>query len=145
MFSVVIEQTKAYKYRVVYDPVLDTFNESEQLSLLYARDFPYPYGWLKESGTPPGKHLDVILIADETYALGDTVEVKIIGVFKRADGDHKLVGVLIDNVVEDLCALDVPVLSELNGLYVKLNEGEGWYGKDEANQVIDDYFERRFM
>lgn len=145
MFSVVIEQTKAYKYRVVYDPVLDTFNESEQLSLLYARDFPYPYGWLKESGTPPGKHLDVILIADETYALGDTIEVKIIGVFKRADDDHKLVGALIDHPVDDLNGLEASVLSELNRLYVKLNEGEGWYGKDEANQVIDDYFERRFM
>ena len=145
MFSVVIEQTKSYKYRVVYDPVLDTFNESEQLSLLYARDFPYPYGWLKESGTPPGKHLDVILIVDETYALGDTVEVKIIGVFKRADGDHKLVGTLIDHPVDDLSGLEAPVLSALTRLYGKQSEGEGWYGKDEANQVIDDYFERRFM
>jgi len=67
MFSVVIEQTKAYKYRVVYDYL----------------------------------------------ALGDTVEES--------------------------------VLSALTRLYGKQSEGEGWYGKDEANQVIDDYFERRFM
>lgn len=55
---------------------------------------PYPYGWLIGYGTPPDKHLDIILLSDNDYELGAVVSVRIIGVFIRNDGDNKLLAVL---------------------------------------------------
>lgn len=65
-------------------------------SIFYARNVRQPYGRIKESGTPPCDHLDVIVMTDKEYELGEEDRIKIIGVFKRNDGDHKLVGVLED-------------------------------------------------
>lgn len=53
-------------------------------------------------GTPPCKHLDVIVMTDKEYEPGDEDRIKIIGVFKRNDGDHKLVGVLEDRDMNDI-------------------------------------------
>lgn len=57
MYHIVIEQTLEYKNRMEFDQSKNTFNETEYQSLAYARNFPHPYGWIKESGTPPGPHL----------------------------------------------------------------------------------------
>lgn len=144
-----IEQTKDYKARIEYDPETDSFHETEYLSLFYARNFPYPYGWITESGTPPKPHWDVILIDDGAYALGDVVEIKLIGVFLRNDGDHKLIAVKAgagcekqaEQVHSELNADDIAQLTEaqmtyLHQLYPHVREGEGFRGKAEAERVI---------
>lgn len=40
-------------------------------------------------------------MTDKEYELGDEDRVKIIGVFRRNDGDHKLVGVPEDRNISD--------------------------------------------
>lgn len=128
----VIEQTKEYATRMAYDPETKSFRERGGESLMHRRGFDYPYGWIKESGTPPEPHCDCILMSDRNFELGDEVGVKIIGMFKRGDGDHKYI------VVETSCQEnDIEELSEqergaLNRLYPNVREGEGWFGKDEA-------------
>ncbi|OJV64951.1 MAG: hypothetical protein BGO41_15295 [Clostridiales bacterium 38-18] len=140
MYTIIIEQTKAYKKRVKYIPESHTFSETEYDSLMYMRNFPFPYGWIKETGTPPQKHLDVILISDEDYELGDEKGIKLIGVFIREDGDHKLISVLNENKkVKDLSDLTKSELNQLYSLYPKVLENEGWYGKEKADKVVENY------
>ena len=92
-YTAKIEQTHAYKRRMHYMPDTDTFEEKNCDSLSYLRNVPFPSGWIKESGTPPCEHLDVIVVTDEPCELGDELPVRVIGVFCRADGDNKLAAV----------------------------------------------------
>lgn len=94
MYHIIIEQTQEYKNRMKFDPINNSFNETGYESLFFVRNFQYPYGWIKESGTPPESHLDVILLSPGKYNLGDEVAIKIIGCFVRKDGDNKLISVL---------------------------------------------------
>lgn len=125
-----------------YDPSTDQFYESEFLSLAHARNFPHPYGWIKESGTPPKSHLDVFLLTDEKFDLGDEVAVKIVGCFIRSDGDSKLISVLPNRLENDLSELPETEINDLKRLYPILNEGEGWFGFIQALEIIDTYFKK---
>ena len=89
IYTVKIEQTFAYPKRMKYVPKTDTFIEKECDSLSYVRNVRQPYGWIKKSGTPPCGHLDVIVMTDNKYELGDEDKIKIISVFCRNDGDNK--------------------------------------------------------
>lgn len=92
IYTAKIEQTFEYPKRMKYIAQTDSFIEKDCDSLSYVRNVRQPYGWIKESGTPPCDHLDVIIMTDKKYNLGDEERVKIIGVFRRNDGGHKLVG-----------------------------------------------------
>lgn len=69
-YTAKIEQTKDYKKRMHYMPNTDTFEEKDCDSLSNIRNVPFPSGWIKESGTPPCSHLDVIVVTDEPCELG---------------------------------------------------------------------------
>ena len=114
----------------------DLFVEKDVKSLFYTRNVRQPYGWIKESGTPPCGHLDVIVMTDKEYELGDEDRVKIIGVFKRNDGDHKLVGVLEDRNINDLSELTEMEKEDMHRLYPRENAGEGWFGRGCAEEIL---------
>lgn len=139
-FTAVIEQTYRYKKRMKYIAETNSFIEKDCDSLGYVRGVKQPYGWIKESGTPPSPHLDVYIMTERDYNLGDETEVEIIGVFWRADGDHKLVGVTADREIGDLSQLTDTEKDELRRLYPGKYEGEGWYGRDRAEEMIKDFF-----
>ena len=69
--------------RMIYDPATKSFTADNRQSLMYVRNFTKPYGWIKESGTPPQEHWDCILMTENEYELGDEVPIKVIGLFKR--------------------------------------------------------------
>lgn len=128
----VIEQTSKYPYRMVYDPETNTFSSSDKMALAYARKFFFPYGWLKESGTPPEPHCDCMLMTPNAYEIGDEVLVKIIGMFKRNDGDHKYIVVERSRSIDDFELLTLEEKEALRNLYPRIDEGEGWFGREEA-------------
>ena len=130
--KMIIEQTKDYPKRMIYHPETKTFSESEKESLAYARGFNYPYGWVKESGTPPAPHCDCMLMSAKEYNLGDEVEIKIIGMFKRNDGDHKYIVVEASREINDYTELTEEEKEALHKLYPRVREGEGWFGREEA-------------
>lgn len=134
MLHMVIEQTYQYPMRMLYNPATHTFTESEYKSLFFERGFTKPYGWIKESGTPPEPHWDCLLMTDnpQQYALGDELEVKVIGVFKRNDFDHKYVVTETFRKFSDISELPVSECAELKKLYPHIHEGEGWFGRDVA-------------
>jgi len=140
IFTAKIEQTYAYPKRMKYIVETDSFIEKDCDSLSYVRGVRQPYGWIKESGTPPQPHLDVIVMTDDEYELGDEVQVRIVGVFRRSDGDHKLVGVPESREVNDFAELTESEISDMNRLYRKKREGDGWFGKETAERIITDFF-----
>ena len=44
-------------------------------------------------------------MTDDEYELGDEVQVRVVGVFRRSDGDHKFVGVPGSREVNDFAEL----------------------------------------
>jgi len=139
MLHMIIEQTYKYPMRMEYNPETGGFTEREHKSLAYERNFTKPYGWIKESGTPPLPHWDCILMTEKEYDLGDEVEIKIIGVFKRSDFDHKYVVVEIDREIEDITELAETEWDELHRLYPRVREGEGWFGKEVAQYCMKNH------
>lgn len=141
MLHMIIEQTYQYPMRMLYDPATRSFTASEYKSLFYERGFTKPYGWIKESGTPPEPHWDCLLMPaptlTRTYELGDELEIKVIGVFKRNDFDHKYVVVESSRAISDISELTDSEWEELQQLYPRIREGEGWFGRDAAQYCME--------
>lgn len=140
VYTVKIEQTYHYPNRMKYLSQTDSFVEKDVKSIFYARNIRQPYGWIKESGTPPCDHLDVIVMTDKEYELGEEDRIKIIGVFKRNDGDHKLVGALEDRNINDFSELTETEKEDMHRLYPKERAGEGWFGRECAEAILNAYF-----
>ena len=139
MLHMIVEQTIKYPMRMIYDPYNDSFTASDCKSLLYERNFTKPYGWIKESGTPPSRHWDCILMTDNKYDLGDEIAIKVIGVFKRADFDHKYIVVEAMRNIDDYTELSIEEKTDLNKLYPHFSEGEGWFGKEMADYCMNNH------
>ena len=56
IYTVKIEQTHNYPKRMRYIAETDSFIEKDCDSLSFVRNVRQPYGWIKESGTPPYDH-----------------------------------------------------------------------------------------
>ena len=136
MLHMIVEQTVRYPMRMIYDPRSRSFTAGDCRSLLYERNFTRPYGWIKESGTPPNRHWDCILMTDREYDLGDEIEIRVIGVFRRADLDHKYVVVETTRNTDDYSELSDEEKSALGKLYPRIREGEGWFGKEAAEDCM---------
>ena len=139
MLHMIVEQTYKYPMRMIYNSETGKFTESEYKSLQYVRNFTKPYGWIKESGMPPLPHWDCILMSEKEYKLGDEIEIKVIGVFKRLDFDHKCVVVEATRDIEDISELMETEKEELSRLYPRVAEGEGWFGKDVAEYCMENH------
>ena len=137
MLHMIVEQTYKYPMRMCYQPDTGAFCAREYKSLQYERYFTKPYGWIKESGTPPEPHWDCILMSDADVELGDELEVKVIGVFKRADLDHKYIVAEVDRPIEDFGELTEAEKEELRKLYPRIGDGEGWFGRAEAEYCME--------
>lgn len=140
LFTARIEQPFECPMRMKYVPETDSFVEKDCYSLAYVRNVPEPYGWIVESGTPPHRHLDVIIMTDKKYELGETDNVRVIGVFCRNDGDNKLVAVPTERNIYDFSELPDTEKDDMHRLYPKEDPGEGWFGADKAREIIDSYY-----
>lgn len=128
----IVEQTRDYPMRMIYRPETGEFAESEYRSLFYEREFPYPYGWIEGSGTPPEPHWDCLLLSEGDFALGERVEIRVVGVFRRGDGDHKYLAVEAAREISDYAELSEREKDALHRLYPRVGESEGWFGREEA-------------
>ncbi|WP_395151355.1 inorganic diphosphatase [uncultured Allofournierella sp.] len=137
MLHMIVEQTHSYPMRMEYNPATNQFTETGYKSLKYERGFTKPYGWIKESGTPPSPHWDCILMTEREVELGDQLPIRVIGVFKRADLDHKYVAVEAARDIQDISQLTPQEQAELNKLYPHIGPGEGWFGQAEAAYCME--------
>jgi len=137
MLHMVVEQTSEYPMRMKYIPETNEFVPTDRRSLPAERGFTRPYGWIKESGTPPQPHWDCILMTENRYDLGAEVAIKVIGVFQRRDLDHKYIVVEVTRAISDISELSEIEMEELHRLYPRVGDGEGWFGKDKARLCMN--------
>lgn len=143
VYTVKIEQTCRYPNRMKYIARTDSFVEKNVKSLFHERKIQQPYGWIKESGMPPYDHLDVIVMTDKEYRIGEEDLVRIIGVFRRNDGDHKLVAVPVDRNIQDFSELLETEKEDMHRLYPRADAGEGWFGRESAEEIVREFFEKK--
>ncbi len=136
LYDMVVEQTIEYPKRMKYLQSENRFIETKMDSLFYVRNVHYPYGWLVGFGAPPDRHLDILLISDKKYMLGEIVSVKIVGVFIRNDGDNKLLAVLPEREENDYSQLPDEEKKLLLKLYPGKFDGEEWFGFTQAKEII---------
>lgn len=65
--------------------------------------------------------------------------IKIIGVFKRADYDHKYIVAKFGRDIDDYADLSSDEKEELRRLYPRVGDGEGWFGKEEADYCMKNH------
>ena len=82
-------------------------------------------------------------MTDKEYELGEDDRVKIIGVFKRNDSDHKFVGVLEDRAIKDFSELTEEEKEDMYRLYPREDAGEEWFGRECAEELLRDFFNKK--
>lgn len=136
----VIEQPRGEERRLEYDPTTGAFLPDGRGSLVHARKVDAAYGWVTGFGEPPAQHFDVLVLTNAHPEAGDVLEVTPCGLFRRADGDHKLVAIDMQNPPGygpvDLLALPKAVLTMVQGLYPQVGPGEGWFGAADAKAFL---------
>ncbi len=137
---VVIEQPRGERHRMEFRPQRGVFVSTEQESLLYVRRFKGACGWVAGFGEPPAPHFEVLVLTNAQPQPGEVLEVRVAGLFKRAEGDHELLAVDVHESpphgAVDLQDLPTPTLAMLDRLYPEVGAGEGWYGVEEARAFL---------
>ena len=141
-YYAIVEQRRNDKYRNKYDPEKGKFEITQYKSLLFERNLAGIYGWLDGYGFPPNRHLDVIVITNNEYELGNKIEIKIIGIFLRKDNDSKLIAIESSRPENDLMEIPINEQQMIKALYPVIDDGEGWFGKEIAYKNIEKYINR---
>ncbi len=136
IIKMIVEQEKNSEYRNKYNQTENTFIKTEYKFLLTDRGLIGVYGWIEGYGKPPEKHLDIIHITEKDYQLGQVINSKIVGCFKRNDSDHKVIGIEVNRDEKDLFELKDREIKMLKQLYPEIREGEGWIGKEETIEML---------
>lgn len=139
--KMVVEQLGSQEYRMRYDEKRNTFIQTRQKYLGFVRHFQGIYGWIVGYGTPPAKHLDVLVPTGRRYSLGEVVPIRIVGCFKRNDNDNKFVGVGSDRQETTLNELPAFELKMLKAMYPDIRDGEAWLERRDAVALITEHGE----
>jgi hypothetical protein len=134
---IITEIVSGYNFRLMYDKATQSFIEKsiEHYYALDESDFGI-YGWIEGYGSPPNKHKDVIMITYSKPKLGEIIEGKLIGVFYRCDGDHKLICIDPNRNIDDLIDLESSEKRKLLSKYSGKYKGDAWLGKIDAISVL---------
>ncbi len=132
----IVEQPAQEQFRLKYEPALELFTQTSQISLPYARHFKGIYGWIAGLGAPPNRHADIYVLTDEEFGAGDCIEASVCGMYRRADGDHKIIAV-DETIAKTLCKMDLfhlptALLSNVKGLYPQSGRHDRWCNADET-------------
>lgn len=151
VFNVVVEIPKGSHNKYEFDEKTGVFKLDR---VLYPPLFyPADYGFIPQTRSRDGDHLDAIILSDEPLFSGSVVEVRPIGLLKMTDSgkeDFKILGVQADNPdyknikdIKDIKAEDGKILEEIAHffrVYKGPEEKEvviiGWEGAESAKKEI---------
>ena len=136
-FEMVVEQLGSQEYRMKYLAERNEFEATPYKFLGYTREFVGVYGWIVGFGTPPGKHLDVMVPTGGEFANGDVVSIRVIGCFKRSDDDDKYIAVEAARKETTFSDLPEPEQTMLKKQYPIIGDGERWLESDEALEMLE--------
>lgn len=99
---------------------------------------PVHYGYINNTlNKDEGDEVDVLVFSEISYKTGDQVEIEIIGMLTREDGDHKVVAIDKTKTIEtldDLSKDDLGLVLEYFGYKSKIIAQEG---KEEALNYLE--------
>lgn len=146
--NAVIEITKGSQNKYEYDEKADVIKLDRVLhsSLFYPTD----YGFIPETRSEDGDHLDVLIYSTTTFFPGAVIQVKPIGLLKMVDGgenDLKILSIVkgdprlahidtLKDAGEHLQKEIIHFFSEYKKLENKEVKVDGWYDKEAAWQEI---------
>ncbi|MFH1175553.1 MAG: inorganic diphosphatase [bacterium] len=146
--NVVVEITKGSQNKYEYDEKEDVIKLDRVLhSPLF---YPADYGFIPETRSEDGDHLDALIIATTTFFPGAVIPVRPVAMFNMTDKgekDKKIIGVVADdprlNQIKGLKDLNEHFPKEASHFfaeYKRLEEKEvvveGWEDKDAAMEEI---------
>ncbi len=88
-------------------------------------------------------HLDIMIPTESDFQRGDIVKVKIVGVFLRSDGDYKIVGIEMNRPENNFDELPEKEIKNLKQIYPNLQENEGWFGREIAEKVVNEFIGKK--
>ncbi len=151
VINVVVEIPKGSHNKYEFDDKTGIFRLDR---ILYPPLFyPADYGFIPQTRSRDGDHLDAVVLGDEPLASGSVVKVRPIGLLKMTDSgkeDFKILGVQADNPnyknikdIKDIEVEDGKILEEIAHffqIYKKPEEKEvviiGWEGAESAKEEI---------
>lgn len=154
VINVVVEITKGSQNKYEYDEECDVIKLDRVLhSPLF---YPLDYGFIPETRSLDGDHLDALILGTTSFFPGAVVPVRPVAMFKMIDGgdpDEKIIGVVADdprlNHIKTLKDLNEHLPKEIShffGEYKRLEEKNveviGWENKDAAIEEIKKSQER---
>ncbi len=151
IFNVVVEIPKGSNNKYEFDDKTGVFKLDRVLHPPLS--YPTDYGFIPQTRSRDGDHLDAIILSDEPLSSGSVVEVRPIGLLKMTDSgkeDFKVLGVQADNPnyknirdIKDIAGEEGKILEEIANffrIYKKPEEKEvviiGWEGADSAKKEI---------
>lgn len=134
--EMIVEQLGSQEYRMRYVPESRTFVATSNKFLGYIRHFVGIYGWIVGFGTPPAEHIDVMVPTANEYSLGSTVRIRIVGCFKRSDGDDKYVAIEATRQEQTLSELPESERLMLFRQYPDVREHGAWLEHRAASSKL---------
>jgi inorganic pyrophosphatase len=151
---VVIEISKGSHNKYEYDEKLDVIKLDRVLhSTVY---YPADYGFIPQTRSKDGDHLDVLVICSEPVFPGCVVDVRPVGVLYMVDQkeeDEKIIAVAVgdplSDSIKDIADVGDFFKKEIHNFfetYKKLEEKivkvHHWHGKDIAYKIISEAKDR---
>lgn len=134
----IVEIIPDVKKRLMYQSDLDCYAVIEYESRMQGeRSFNGFYGWVDGYGAPPEKHLDVFVLTEQNHDYGEIVLAKLVGVFKRSDGDHKLICIEMNRDENEFFELNEDERQQLLRVYNKNLDGDEWLGQKDALEILN--------
>lgn len=154
VFNVVIEIPKGSRNKYEYDEDLDIIKLDRVNYTAMAH--PYDYGFIPQTRSEDGDHLDAIVILDQSVFSGCLLEARPIGILYMVDDgdkDEKILSVPLNDIrfkhINDLSQLSPHVKDELQHFFEhykdlqhKKVEVSGWGGREDAIKVLKDSLEK---
>jgi inorganic pyrophosphatase len=128
----ILELVKGSRLRYEYDSKSDTFYPGRRLS----NPFPANYGWIPETLSSDGEHLDVVVVSDKKHRVGDIVQVDVVGILLRKDMDHKVIGVLRETPHQQVTQIPEDLLSQIRNWYDAMFKVDGIGDRKKACELI---------
>ncbi|MFH0854419.1 MAG: inorganic diphosphatase [bacterium] len=152
--NVVIEIPKGSQNKYEYDEEMDIIKLDRVLhSPMF---YPTDYGFIPETRSEDGDHLDALVVGSTSFFVGTVVKIRPIALFNMIDQgekDTKIIGVAVgdprfahikskDDLPEHLYKEISHFFSEYKRLENKKVEVEGWHDKKEAWDEIKKAFDK---
>lgn len=154
VFNVVIEIPKGSHNKYEYDEELDII-KLDRVSFT-AMAHPYDYGFIPETRSEDGDHLDAFVLLETSVFPGCLVQARPIGVLYMVDdgeNDEKIISVPADDVrfnhINDLADVSPHIQKEIQHFFEhykdlqnKKTEIIKWGGKSEALEMMQKSLEK---